>query len=78
MLHFAEVERVVPNALEPLEDKRFHLSRRGYRVIQMLRVIDIAYRRTGTPRCARKSFTCGTVKVPKWKSEAASTALAWP
>ena len=30
---------VDPNALEPLEVNRFHLSRRGFRMLQKLRVI---------------------------------------
>jgi len=33
----ALVERVVPNTLEPLGDKRFYLSRREYHMIQKLR-----------------------------------------
>ena len=34
--------------------------------------------RTGTPCAARYSLAWGMVKVPKWKIDAASTALAWP
>src|SRR6478735_6002490 len=33
---------------------------------------------TGRPAWARRSLACLTLNSPKWKIDAASTALAWP
>src|SRR4030065_67851 len=36
------------------------------------------HRRTGIPWLLRCSLTWRTVRVPKWKTEAARTLVAWP